>query len=119
MPLSRRRAFAGKLYERETGGTANVYLAAEELRGRQTDVIFKLRDGEVTEEEREGTRLVDAVGSRCGLVRPILALEWVAEVERARARAPARLRACASTRPCPASGGDSRSWYRAEWDGCQ
>ena len=31
MPLSRRRAFGGKLYERETGGTANVFLAAERL----------------------------------------------------------------------------------------
>ena len=34
-------------YERETGGTANVYLAVEELRGAKVDVVFKLRDGEV------------------------------------------------------------------------
>ena len=91
MPLSRRRVFGGKLYERETGGTANVFLAAEtlnsavetlgfaaETRGERTgervdtthpdptlptpplptptgervDLVFKLRDGEVTEEER-------------------------------------------------------------------
>ena len=35
MPLSRRRAFEGKLYERETGGTANVFLASEELHGER------------------------------------------------------------------------------------
>jgi hypothetical protein len=29
MPLARRRAFAAKLYERETGGTANVFFASE------------------------------------------------------------------------------------------
>jgi hypothetical protein len=38
MPLSRRRAFGGKLYERETGGTADVYFAAEELRGERVEV---------------------------------------------------------------------------------
>lgn len=80
MPLSRRRAFGGKLYERETGGTANVYLAVERLRGEQVDVVFKLRAGEVTDEERESTRLVEAVGERCGLVRPAIALEWVADL---------------------------------------
>ena len=81
LPLSRRRAFAGKLYERETGGTANVFFAAETLDGSRRDVIFKLRDGEVAEEERESTRLVNGIGQQCGLVRPSVALEWVAELQ--------------------------------------
>ena len=117
LPLSRRRAFAGKLYERETGGTANVFFASERFKrdvaargghggagplstgasaspasgggGRREEgdsleireIIFKLRDGEVTEEEREATRLVEGVGLRCGLIRPSVALEWVAELQ--------------------------------------
>ena len=81
MPLSRRRVFAGKLYERETGGTANVFLASETLGGARKEVVFKLRDGEVTEDERESTRLVEGVGTACGLVRPVVALEWVAELQ--------------------------------------
>ncbi|KAL1519809.1 hypothetical protein AB1Y20_023316 [Prymnesium parvum] len=80
MPLSRRRAFAGKLYERETGGTADVFLASERVGGDQVDVVFKLRKGEVTERERQSTRLVDAVAARCGLLRPLVAREWVAEL---------------------------------------
>ena len=68
-------------YERETGGTANVFLAAEQLGGERRDVVFKLRTGEVTEEERDSSRLVEAVGARCGLLRPSIALEWVAEIE--------------------------------------
>ena len=43
MPLSRRRAFGSLLYERETGGTANVYLAAAESAAGGRDLIFKLR----------------------------------------------------------------------------
>ena len=81
LPLSRRRAFAGKRYERETGGTANVFFARETLDGERREVIFKLRDGEVSEDERENTRLVEGVGRDCGLVRPSVALEWVAELE--------------------------------------
>ena len=80
MPLSRRRAFAGKLYERETGGTADVFLASEALDGERVDVVFKLRHGEVGDAERQATRLVDAVAGRCGLLRPTLAREWVAEL---------------------------------------
>lgn len=44
MPLSRRRAFGGKLYERETGGTADVYFAAEELRGERVEVCAAVRN---------------------------------------------------------------------------
>ena len=110
LPLSRRRAFGGKLYERETGGTANVFFAQEELRRQRTDVIFKLREGEVTEAERESSRLVDAVGARCGLIRPSVALEWVAELAvvkplppNATARDTASAIAAASRRPAIAA----------------
>ena len=47
LPLSRRRAFGGMLYEREVGGTANVFLAEEDLDGARSQLVFKLRSGEV------------------------------------------------------------------------
>ena len=84
LPLSRRRVFGKKLYEREIGGTAKVFLAeevglcdppsphrpqlcaspggilarprapaAQTLDGVRTELIFKLRDGEVKDDERE------------------------------------------------------------------
>ena len=92
LPLSRRRVFAGKLYERETGGTANVFLAREALPDegdegdegdeaeRSAEFVFKLRDGEVGEDERENTRLVNALGADCGLLSSLVAREWVAEL---------------------------------------
>ena len=52
LPLSRRRAFGGKLYEREIGGTANVFLAEEDLDGARSQLVFKLRSGEVLEDAR-------------------------------------------------------------------
>ena len=53
LPLSRRRAFGGKLYEREIGGTANVFLAEEDLGGARSQLVFKLRSGEVLEDACE------------------------------------------------------------------
>ena len=44
LPLSRRRVFASKLYERETGGTANVYFASEDIGGEVSEIIYKVRD---------------------------------------------------------------------------
>ena len=89
LPLSRRRAFGGKLYEREVGGTANVFLAEEDLDldldldgsgSARSQLVFKLRSGEVLEDERENTRLVNAVGADCGLLDGLVAREWVAEL---------------------------------------
>ncbi|KAL3903479.1 MAG: hypothetical protein SGPRY_011660, partial [Prymnesium sp.] len=80
LPLSRRRAFEGKLYERETGGTADVFLASEAMGSERLDLVFKLRKGEVEDAERLNSKLVDSVAGRCGLLRPAVAREWVAEL---------------------------------------
>ena len=48
---------------------ARRHACLHELTPRPAQVVFKLRTGEVTEEERESTRLVDGVGRKCGLVR--------------------------------------------------